>query len=56
VIILRGNLLEIAFVILSRDEPYKDPKVDCEKLMVMRNAPTWMGKLRKYDYLPAYLQ
>jgi transposase len=50
------KLLEIGFVILSRKEPYKDPKVDYEKLLVMRNAPRWISKLRKYGYLPVNLK
>jgi transposase len=50
------KLLEIVFVILSRKEPYKDPKADYEKLLVMRNAPRWISKLRKYGYLPVYLE
>jgi transposase len=50
------KLPEIAFVILSRKELYKDPKVDYEKLLLMRNAPRWMNKLMKYGYLPVYLE
>jgi transposase len=50
------KLLEVAFVILSKKEPYKDPKVDFEKLLVMRNAPRWISKLRKYGYLPVYFE
>jgi transposase len=50
------KLLEIVFVILRRKEPYKDPKANYEKLLVMRNAPRWISKLRKYGYLPVYLE
>lgn len=50
------KLLEIAFVILSKKEPYRDPKVNYEELLVMRNAPRWINKLRKYGYLPVYLE
>jgi transposase len=50
------KLLEITFVVLSKKEPYKDPKVDYEKLLVMRNAPRWIAKLKRYGYLPDYLE
>jgi hypothetical protein len=32
-----------AFVILSNKEPYKDPKVNYEELLVMCNAPRWIA-------------
>lgn len=50
------KLLEIVFVLLSRKEPYKDPQVDYEKLLVMRNAPRWISRLKKYGYLPVYVE
>jgi len=28
--------------------------VNYEELLVMRNAPRWITKLRKYGYLPVY--
>jgi len=48
------KLLEVAFAILSKKEPYRDPRVNYEELLVMRNAPRWIAKLRKYGYLPVY--
>jgi hypothetical protein len=30
-------------------------EVDYEKLLVKRNAPRWISKLRKYGHLPVYL-
>ena len=42
------KILETAFVVLSKKEAYKDPKVNYEALMVKRNAPRWIAMLRKY--------
>jgi hypothetical protein len=46
------KLLEIIYVILSKKEPYRDPGVDYERLVVDRNAPRWIKALQKYGYLP----
>jgi transposase len=47
------KLLRIMFVLLSKKEPYRDPGVDYEALMVKRNAPRWIKCLAKYGYVPA---
>ena len=48
------KILEVIFVVLNRKEPYRDPKVDYEALMVKRNAPRWLKALQKFGYLPIY--
>jgi hypothetical protein len=45
------KLLEVIYIILSRQEPYKDPNIDYEALMVQRNAPGWIQALQKFGYL-----
>ncbi len=37
------RILEIVYILLSRKEPYTDPSVDYEALMVKRNASRWIG-------------
>ena len=51
IIAVGHRILEIVYHLLSRKEPYKDPSVDYEALMVKRNAPRWIGALRKYGYI-----
>lgn len=48
------KLLRIIFAILKKKEPYQDPNVDYEALMVKKNAPRWMRALRKYHMVPVY--
>ena len=50
------KILETIYVVLNKKEPYKDPKVDYEALMVKRNAPRWLKALQKFGYLPIYDQ
>jgi transposase len=51
IIAVGHRILEIVYLLVSRKEPYKDPCVDYEALMVKRNAPRWIDALRKYGYL-----
>jgi transposase len=43
--------MEIIFVLLQKKQPYRDPGIDYEKLVVERNAPRWIKALGKYGYL-----
>ncbi len=52
IIAVGHRILEIVYLLLSRKEPYKDPCVDYEALMVKRNVPRWIEALRKYGYIP----
>ena len=52
IIAVGHKLLEIIYVLLSKKEPYRDPGVDYERLIVNRNAPRWIKALQKYGYLP----
>lgn len=45
------KILEIIYVLISRKEPYRDPEIDYEALVVHRNAPRWIEALSKYGYL-----
>ena len=46
------KLLEVAFTVLRKKQPYRDPQIDYESLVVKRNAPRWIAALQKYGYLP----
>lgn len=54
IVAVAHKILEVIFVILKRKEPYKDPKIDYEALVVKRNAPRWIRALQKYGYLPIH--
>ena len=45
------KLLRVIQALLGTDEPYCDPGVDYERLLVERNAPRWLRKLKKYGFL-----
>jgi len=45
------KILKIAFVLLKNLEPYEDPGIDYEQLVVDRNAPRWLQALKKYGYI-----
>ncbi len=45
------KLIKTVYVILKRKEPYNDKLVDYEKLVVKRNAPRWIRKLKEYGYI-----
>jgi hypothetical protein len=45
------RMLEIVYLMLSRKEPYRDPEIDYEALIVKRNAPRWIQALVKYGYI-----
>jgi transposase len=46
-----NRMIRIIFIVLSRKEPYKDPHINYEELVVRRNAPRWIEALVKYGYL-----
>jgi hypothetical protein len=41
----------MVYILISRKEPYKDPEIDYEALVVRRNAPRRLDALDKYGYL-----
>jgi transposase len=45
------KILRIVYTLLLRKEPYRDPEIDYEALVVHRNAPRWLAALEKYGYL-----
>ena len=45
------KLLRSVFAVLRDRCPYQDPDTDCELLLVRRNAPRWLRKLREFDIL-----
>jgi transposase len=48
------KILQLVYIVLSRKEPYKDPQIDYEALVVHRNAPRWLAALEKYGYLERF--
>lgn len=45
------KICEIIYIVLSRKEHYREPKIDYQSLVVKRNAPRWLQTLKKYGYL-----
>ena len=41
----------MVFAVLRDRRPYRDPDTDYEALLVRRNAPRWLRKLREFDIL-----
>ena len=52
IIAIGRRILEIAYLMLKRKEPYRDRTLNREELLVRKNAPRWVRALRKYGYLP----
>jgi len=52
IIAIAHKILKIAFVLLQRDVPYKDPDVDYQAIMVKKNAPRWIKMLKRYGFIP----
>lgn len=46
------KLLEVIFTLLKKKEPYRDPGIDYEALVVARNAPRWIAVLKEFGYWP----
>ncbi len=45
------KLARVIFAVLRDDRPYRDPEVDYEALLVARNAPRWIARLREFGVL-----
>jgi transposase len=52
IIAIGHKILRIVFVMLKNINPYYDPGINYEELIVDRNAPRWLKALKKYGYLP----
>jgi len=48
------KVLEAAFTVLSKKEPYKDPTIDYEKLVVNKNGARWIRALKEHGFLPIH--
>ncbi len=47
------KLARTVFAVLRDDQPYRDPEVDYEALVVRRNASRWLAKLAEFGILKA---
>ena len=45
------KLARVIFAVLRDGRPYRDPEVDYEALLVQRNAPRWIARLREFGVL-----
>lgn len=51
IIAVAHKQLEVAYTILKKREPYHDPAVNYDQLVIARNAPRWIKSLQRYGYL-----
>ena len=52
VIATAHKILWVIHSMLRSGRPRRDPVVSHEELMVRRNAPRWIRKLREYGHMP----
>lgn len=51
IIAVAHKVLRVIYSVLHSGEPYQDPGIDYDKLVVDRNASRWLKKLQEYGYL-----
>lgn len=51
IVAIGHKILRISFSLLKKGEPYRDPDIDYEKLVVQRNGPRWLQALEKFGLL-----
>jgi len=53
IIAMAHKLLKSVFLLIERNDHYRDAKTNYEALSIERNAPRWLKKLKQYGYLTA---
>ena len=51
IVAIGQKLLRVVYTVLKEQQPYRDPEIDYEALVVAKNAPRWLKALEKYGYL-----
>ena len=51
IVAIGHKLLRVVYTVLKEQQPYRDPEIDYEALVVAKNAPRWLKALQKYGYL-----
>jgi transposase len=51
IVAMGHKILRIAFVLLKKKEPYRDPGINYEKLVVQRNGPRWLWAMKKFGFI-----
>ncbi len=51
IIAVGHKLLRVIYTVLKMQQPYRDPAIDYEALVIAKNAPRWLKALEKYGYL-----
>jgi transposase len=52
IVALGHKLLRVIYTLLNKMQPYRDPEIDYEALVVRKNAPRWIQALKKFGYWP----
>lgn len=52
-IAIAHKLIRVIYCLLNRRQPYIDPAINYDELVVKKNAARWLKKLEQYGYLPA---
>ena len=53
IVAIAHKMLRTIFVMLMRNEAYRDSSVDHEALSVKRNVPRWIKAMKKFGFAPA---
>jgi len=51
IIALGHKILRVVYTVLNNKQPYKDPEIDYQELLVQKNAPRWIKMLSEYGYI-----
>jgi transposase len=51
IIALAHKLIRVIYCVLHSQQPYSDPGIDYEALVIAKNAPRWLKALEQYGYL-----
>jgi transposase len=51
VVAVGHKILRVIYAMLKDNQPYRDPNIDYEALLVQKNGPRWMKALEKFGYL-----
>jgi len=52
VVAIGHKIQRVIYCVLKKGQPYRDPGIDYQGLVVKKNAPRWMRALEEFGYLP----
>lgn len=52
IVAIGHKILRVVHSLIKRHQPYRDPDIDYEGIVIQRNASRWMKSLQKFGFLP----